>query len=308
MKKAYFFIDDVIWVLRDITRERPDSLFDNPFMKMLKSAHDKFGMRVQLNLFYRTDTYYGLDEFNLSEVTDVYKSEWEASSDWLKLAFHALQEFPDYPHLNASYEDTKEIFHRIQKEVFRFAGEKSFAYETCPHWAPMSKDAVKALADCGVTMLHATYGKSAKYNEDPNSLPYGHAGRLLHRRQPETRVFTRIGSGEDITRSICAYNHIEEGDDDAILRENIAFQDEETGVFFKPYCKITLNLYSYEELDKVFASKMDWEYVGVCVHEQYFYEDYFVYQPDYADKIVKMCEILTANGYTFVNADEILEK
>ena len=31
MKKAHFLIDDVIWVLRDITRQRPNSLFDNPF-------------------------------------------------------------------------------------------------------------------------------------------------------------------------------------------------------------------------------------------------------------------------------------
>ena len=59
MKKAYFFIDDTIWVFRDLTRKRPASLFDNPFMKMLKGAHDKYGMKVQLNVFYRTDTYYG---------------------------------------------------------------------------------------------------------------------------------------------------------------------------------------------------------------------------------------------------------
>ena len=52
MKKAYFFIDDTIWVLRDITRERPASLFDNPFLKMLKANHDKYGMKVQLNIFY----------------------------------------------------------------------------------------------------------------------------------------------------------------------------------------------------------------------------------------------------------------
>ena len=35
-RTASFFIDDVIWVMRDLTRQRPKSLFDNPFMKPLK--------------------------------------------------------------------------------------------------------------------------------------------------------------------------------------------------------------------------------------------------------------------------------
>ena len=42
MKKAYFYIDDIIWVFRDITRQKPKKLFDNPFLGMLKNAHDKY--------------------------------------------------------------------------------------------------------------------------------------------------------------------------------------------------------------------------------------------------------------------------
>lgn len=307
MKKAYFFIDDTIWVLRDITRQKPASLFDNPFMKMLKTAHDKYGMKVQLNLFYRTDTYYRYDEFNLTEVPDTYKSEWIENSDWLKLAFHALQEFPDYPHLNARYEDTFRIFKDIEREVFRFAGESSFAYEVCPHWAPMSKAAVKALADCGVTLLHSTYGTTAEYNGDPYSLPYGHAARLLNNRQPEAKVYTRIGGGEDIAASACAYNHLTEEEAQSINDKNIAIKNEETGIFFKSFGEVTLNIYPYEELEAAFAPFINWDYLGICVHEQYFYEDYLAYQPDYADKIYKMCEIALANGYTFVNGDSILD-
>ncbi len=64
-KKTYFYIDDVIWLMRDLTRERPSSLFDNFFMKILKHAHERYGLKVQLNLFYRTDFYYGNDEFTL---------------------------------------------------------------------------------------------------------------------------------------------------------------------------------------------------------------------------------------------------
>ena len=40
MHNKYFFsfIDDAIWVFRDLTRKCPDSLFDNPFFAILKNA------------------------------------------------------------------------------------------------------------------------------------------------------------------------------------------------------------------------------------------------------------------------------
>ena len=38
MKRAYFYIDDVIWLFRDLTRQRPASLFDNFMLKQLKKS------------------------------------------------------------------------------------------------------------------------------------------------------------------------------------------------------------------------------------------------------------------------------
>ena len=306
MKKAYFFIDDTIWVFRDLTRKKPASLFDNPFMKMLKGAHDKYGMKVQLNVFYRTDTYYGYDQFSLADMTDSYKSEFEASSNWLKMAFHALQEFPDYPHVNATYEDTKWLFENIRKEVTRFAGENSFCYVTDPHWDSMSYDGVRALKDCGVKLLYTTYGVTKEYNGDPNSLPYGHAARLIHNHQPETVTYTRTHSGDDIARSICSYNHVTEEAAQSILRTDKALYDEKTGLYLKPFSEVTLNLVPENEMETAFATQPDWDYFGICLHEQYFYHDYFGYQPEYERKILKMCEIMTNAGYTFINGDEIL--
>ena len=57
-KKTLFFIDDVIWVFRDLTRQRPASLFDNPFMRLLLELHTLYGVKTQLNVFYQTDTFY----------------------------------------------------------------------------------------------------------------------------------------------------------------------------------------------------------------------------------------------------------
>lgn len=306
-KKAYFYIDDTFWVLRDITRQRPEKLFDNPFLKMLKNAHDNYGLKAQLNLFYRADSFYGYDQFTLADVTDAYKAEFEDASDWLKFAFHALEEFPDYPHVNATYEDTKWLFEIIKKEVLRFAGEKSFTYTTCPHWLPTSKDGVRALKDCGVKLMDATAGDVEEYNGDPNSLPYGHAFRLLNNRQPETKLFTRKTRDAAISRSICGYNHLTQEQWDEIYDTTKKIYDEETGILFKKFNSTLLNATPFEEMEEEYAPLLDREYVGICIHEQYFYADYFAYQPDFADKVNKMCEILTGAGFKFINGDEILE-
>lgn len=307
MKKAYFYIDDTLWVLRDLTRQKPAHLFDNPFMGMLKQAHDRYGLKVQLNLFYRTDSFYGYDEFCLADVTDAYKAAFSANADWLKFAFHAMEEFPDYPHVNATYEDTKLLFSRIEKEVFRFAGEQSFSYTVCPHWLPMSKAGVRALADCGAKMVDCTWGDVSDYDGNPDSLPYGHALRLLNNRQPETKVFTRGGRDVAISRSVCGYNHLSPAENDLIYKNSGTVYNEECGIYFKVYNSICLNTIPYDEIASDIAPFLDGEYIGICDHEQYFYSDYLAYQPDYAEKIYKMCEVLTENGFEFIEGAQILD-
>ena len=70
MKQYFFFIDDVIWPFRDISRLRPASIFDHPFLGMLKSMNRQYGLKVQLNLFFSTDPSYGGENFDLTQMTD----------------------------------------------------------------------------------------------------------------------------------------------------------------------------------------------------------------------------------------------
>ncbi len=127
MKKCFMYIDDVVFVFRDIARQKPKSIYDHPFMAMLKKAHDLYGMKIQLNVFLRTDFFYGSDEFTLSDMPDCYKEEWTAASSWLKFGFHAKQEFPDYPYVNARYEDILLDFGYLIKETERFACKNNVA-------------------------------------------------------------------------------------------------------------------------------------------------------------------------------------
>ena len=83
--------------------------------------------------------------------------------------------------------------------------------------------------------------------------------------------------------------------------------DEATGMLFKVYCSICINLIDYNNLDEEFGKLLGREYIGICDHEQYFYEDYFAYQPDYAEKINKMCEILTSAGYEFIHGEDLIK-
>ncbi len=304
MKKAYFYIDDTIWVLRDITRQKPDSIFDNAFMKMLKEANDKYGVKFQLNLFYRTDCFYGYDEFSLADVTDAYKDEFKANSHWLKFAFHAMQEFPDYPHINATYGDTKSLFEMIEREVFRFAGKDSFAYSVCPHWIPVSKEGVRALADCGVKLLDCSAGDSREYDPQNDNLPYGHSFRLLNNKQPEAKVFTYPGASKD---NICGYNVLSTEVDNRIHKTLETFHNDEFNIEFKKFSCICLNVVDYKDLDNRLSQLVGDEYVGVIDHEQYFYPDYFAYQSDYADKIFKTAKTLFDNGYEFICGEDILK-
>ncbi len=150
-----------------------------------------------------------MDSFNLSEMTDKYKPEFEENADWLKLGFHSYQEFPDYPHVNSSYDDIYTLFNMIKGEVIRFAGEKSFTYGVVPHWLPVSFDGCRALRDCGAEIVSVTVGKTTEFDGDFSKLPYGHAQRLLQNRKLETRLFTRVTKDVAIERSICGYNHFE---------------------------------------------------------------------------------------------------
>ncbi len=308
-KKVYFYIDDVIWPFRDVTRQRPDSLFDHPFLGVLKKAHDAYGLKVQLNVFYRTDFFYGHDEFTLTEMTDAYKVEWEAASDWLKLGFHSRQEFPDYPYVNANYDDVNVDLDAIKGEIFRFAGEKSFAHAVVPHWMPISKEGCKALYDGGIRMVNVSMGERIPYNGDKESLPYGHAMRLLERRKPETTLCFRDTPDKAIYNSIAGYNHLT-ADEVADAFGNFKYKkDDETGLLFKKYCNgPCLNLYDVKDMESGFNELMgNVDYIGYATHEQYFYPDYFAYQPDIAEKLYRSAQLLTEAGYEYFFIEELAE-
>ena len=300
-KKASFFIDDAIWFLRDITRQRPKSVFDHPFLKALKEAHDRWGLKVQINLFHRTDFFYGMDEFSLGDVTDAYKDEWQANRDWLRFGFHSLQEFPDYPFVNASYADVKKVCDLIFGNVRRFAGEGMVAKAVVPHWLPISKDGCRALADCGMKVVSCSYGYRHAYTGDPSVLPYGHSFRLLNARKPETALCWRGTRNTAINSSISGYNHLSEEQARRTHGSFSALFDRATGISMKRFSNgPCLNLFPLDEIAPAFDRIDGADYICYGTHEQYFFSDYFAYQPDTAAKFHAAAKWIAAHGYEYV--------
>jgi len=307
MKQAFFFIDDTIWCLRDVTRQRPASLWDNGFFAMLKRAHDEYAMTVQLNLFYRTDFWYDSDEFNLTMMTDAYKSEFEAASDWLRFAFHAKQEFPDYPYINSTYDDVKGDYTAVKNEIIRFAGEKSLSDSLVIHWMPMSKEGCRALRDCGVRIVSPTHGDARDYTEAKQlGISQTHIARMMHRRTPEARPYV-LCKFDKKTPSLCGHNHITEEEFGTIKYRNRSIKDEYSGLsFLRIGGGPCLNNNTKEQITERIGEMVDEgaELIGICVHEQYYYPDYAAYIPEYAERVYLYGELMQKYGFTFITAKE----
>ena len=305
MKKVQFFIDDVIWLMRDLTRQRPERLFDNPFLAMLKRANEEYSVKIQLNLFYSTSDFYGDDKFTLAEMTDVYKSEWEENSHWLRLAFHAFSEFPIFPYVNVTFDELYEHYNLVVNEIKRFAGEKSLAKGVVPHFAPTSREGIKALVDCGVAVTYATYGEKHPAAEDLSDVPIAYRERFAINRQPETMLFTRRYENKTVINTICGYNHITEEQYNEIFDNTKTVLDAETGMRFKNSAQLVLNSTKLEDLGLELKKISDREFIMIGNHEQYFYSDYSLYQPDYAEKIYTMSRILKEADYSYIFMEEL---
>ena len=303
------YVDDCIWFLRDLARQRPKHAFDHPFLAGFKKVHEATGLKVQFNLFYRTDFFYGMDEFTLADMPATYKAEFKANADWIKFGFHSLQEFPDYPWINASYDDVAKCLKMIRGEVARVAGDELFARALIPHWVPRSKDGGRALADGGIKIMYATVGKRYAYNGDPDVLPYGHSFRLENGRRPETALYTRDAYMASLAASVCGYNHVEAEKNERIRKENLYVYDPDTGMRFRDFCTrpmSCINIHSLDQLKVDLDAVKDATFVGYGNHEQYFFKDYLAYQPEYMEKEQLCARTLKERGHKFVFMEELV--
>lgn len=250
-------IDDNIWFLRDIHQNagKYRSIFDNPYLAFLKEVHDRFKTKIHLNLFYQTDG------FTLSQLSDEFKNEWRAQSDWLRLSFHALQEFPDKPYRKAGYDEVKKDCDLVMSEISRFAGKELMGPVTTLHWGESTVEGSRALRDAGYK------GQLGYFNVDDELPAVSYYLSVKQRRHIKKRFIWKDNK-EGIV----------------FIRSSIVIDKTEL-----PAIRPFLN--SYKQRGGLPP------YVDLLVHEQYFYPFYEAYQPDYRERILEAVLWAQDNGY-----------
>ncbi len=269
MKKYRLSSDDNIIFLWDINKNRDiyKSIFENPYLAMYKRAHDLYGAKVHINLFYEfipAESGFPSEReaFDLSQMTDKFRDEFRANSDWLKLAFHASKERPDKPYRHASGDQITEDCKKIHREIVRFAGEECISDSTTVHWGETSIEALRALRTLGFRSL------TGYFERDRNGAP----------------VVAYHTDGE-----LC--DHIGERDFWYDRYEDMLFGRIDLVLNLRTLDRIK------EKMDEIIAHPSRGGFVSIMIHEQYFYEDYCGYLPDFEERVFTACEMLCRAGY-----------
>jgi len=307
MKKYLtYFVDDNIRFLENLTKNRPASIFDDPYLKAHKELHDKYGLKVQFNLFYQT-----IDKtWDLSMMTDEYKDEFLANKDWIRFGFHARHELPDWPYINATYDEVWKDYSDIEKEIVRFAGREMITRSAITHWVAMTKEGMQALVDKGVKNMSCTMGDRLDYPELRSVFSTEHNFKLdLNKKLNVSRASvcrrdtaTSIGSP-----TFCNYNHLDNKGTDEYYGKLPSYADPETGMRYNRFAGITMNAVRLVDFPPILERLSNFENSCIVMHEQYFYDDYFAYEPDFAEKVGFAWKTLLDKGFEPILMDDLVE-
>ncbi|MBT3375759.1 MAG: hypothetical protein HN742_32575 [Lentisphaerae bacterium] len=268
-----FSIDDNSFFLRDIARERYASLFDCFYLGILRDLNRKYGAKFVLNVFHTTPE----NDFSLPQFPDSYKGEWADNADWLRLAFHAYNEFPDRPYQYASAAKLAHDYDLVSNEILRFAGEDAYSPATVVHWAMVQPSCIPVLVDRGVRVLSGFFSPSfgGGYTNDGT----------VRQHAPST--------GYDI-------NYLLDGTRCDYLCGHDALKDFATGVIYS-LVDIVCNNTPVDQVVPLLQAKMDRpetaEIMDLFTHEQYFWPFYKNHRPDHARRCEEAIRFCAENGY-----------
>ena len=286
------YIDDHSFVFTELSRQRPKHAFDHFYLAGLKKIHKENGFKVTLNTFYRND--HDKAGFLLNEMPDIWKSEFEDNSDWLKLSFHAYSEFPDRPYLEASAEEIGRDYDLVKNEIIRFAGEKTFTPPIVMHWGNLHPAAAAELIRRGTRCYHR--GFRPRVMGGPSLSDRQKGGNM-------DRVQQRSLSGQDKlapTEGFKMHYGIQEETD--YMEKHSAYYDPSLDIIFY-LGTICCNLVPLAEIPNRFAKVLkNAEYYGTdalkfASHEQYTFPSYPNYLPDHMERIALTARLFAENGF-----------
>ena len=251
-----FSIDDNSFFLRDIAQKQYGSLFDCFYLAGIRNLHQKYGTKFVLNIYYTTE-----DGFELPQLSDRYKREWEANSDWLNLAFHAYANEPDRPYQYTSAEKLLADLDLVAEEIIRFAGQQTYSPPTVIHWGMIQPHAVAALTQRDVKVLSGMFSRARGHYD-------------VHYFLADDR---------------CEY-----------LQRHDALMDFDRGIVFSTV-DIICNNTPVDRVVPTLAPLADdpntAEIMDLFTHEQYFWPFYQNHVPDHFDRLDAAIKWVTEKGY-----------
>ena len=267
--------DDNILFLCDINdhKDTYQSIFENPYLAVYKKAHDLYGAKVHLNLFYEFDSENpsfvpgSHKYFNLSMMTDKFREEFRANAHWLKLSFHAKAEHPAEPYKFARGETVREHARLVNQEILRFAGPEVLSACTTIHWGEGNENVVSALRDMGYLALAGYF------------MPKGAPVAYYAPRELVEYVYQRDFWKD--TQMDMFFGRIDAVINRGTLEENLA------------------------DLKEITASATRGGFVSIMIHEQYFYPTYGGYLSDFQDRVLECCKLLAQKGYEGRHLQEV---
>ena len=251
-----FSLDDNSFFLRDIFQKNYSSLFDCFYLALLRDLNRRYGTKFTCNIYYTTG-----DGFDISQFPGRYKGEWRDCADWLKLAFHAYANKPDYPYRDAPPEKLLADLDLVAEQIHRFAGSKSYAPPTVIHFGMTRQEALKPLYDRGVRVLSGYFRKS----------------------------------GERYDVNYRFDNEVSE-----YLSRHDAWKDFQSGIVFSRVdivCNCVPNDQIVPTLEPLAKDPNQAEIMDLFTHEQYFWPFYEHYIPDHARRLETAIRWVTEHGY-----------
>ena len=256
-KRYRFAIDDNSFFLRDLFQKKPKDLFENYYLAILKRIHDEYGSKFSINCFFETPE----KDFNLTMLPDCWKQQFLDNSNWLKLTWHAYNEFPDRPYEHASAATVIHDLDLVNEQIVRFAGDDTWCMPTIIHWGEIQSDVLPALYKRGVRAFSGYFTKSRNRYMVAFGLDENTCGKLEH-----TRLLMHWPSGIVFSRL--------------------------TGV---------INCTPIENIIPMIQKDMDSpdtaEIIDLLTHEQYFWPFYKNYIPDHAKRMETAARFVTEHGY-----------
>ena len=259
-RRCHFFFDDCCFFLRDITQQKPVSIFDNFFLGRLKKIHEKYNSKFLLNLFYADDHH---KDFTLADMPADYKEEFQANKEWLQLSFHAKSEFPDRPYQHADSAKLAADYDEVYNEVCRFAGSECFTPPLVLHWAMTNPENFHILKERGTRCLSGGYlGCVVSVSEKSHSVAVTDVG--YHYEQDVAHYLVDCGP---------------------------VWYDRKYDIVFGTGM-VCCNYDDIATLQKKFAAlPPEQEIISLMSHEQYSFPDYFNYIPDHLDRVEEACRL-----------------